>query len=108
MSKRPVPESPLDPFMARFLGAISEGETGYLSGTDNKTLAESLEMQCAFLDMLFNSARTRGLLKPAYGRGSKIVWNVSPTGQDLIAKQAEINPVGSSAEHPDPEDAVVR
>jgi hypothetical protein len=85
MSERTVPESPLDRFLAAFLTAINELPDGYLPGPQSKKLAASLGMQGEFLNALFTSARTRGLLKPAYGRGSRVHWKVSATGTEFIA-----------------------
>lgn len=77
-------QSPLDTFLVRFLAAIAERETGFTPGQESTALATYLGMQRPFVDMLFTSARMRGLLKPAYGRGSKVVWHVSATGKAII------------------------
>ena len=80
----PPPESPLDPSLARFLLVIAGREGGFTPGQESIALAEKMDVQRQFVDMLFTSARMRGLLKPAYGRGSKVVWQVSTSGQQLI------------------------
>lgn len=88
MSERSVPESPLDRFLASFLVAVSEMSDGYLHSTASaKKLAAGLGMQREFVDALFTSARTRGLLKPAYGRGSRIHWKVSDHGAEFLSKR---------------------
>lgn len=84
MTSKTPPPSPLDQSLTTFLTAIEAIDKGYLPGPDANTLAAELDVPRAFIDMLFVSARTRGLLKPSYGRGSKIVWHVSPAGLDLI------------------------
>lgn len=81
-------ESPLDPYLATFLAAIANRAGGFTPGQESRALAEDLELQHPFVDMLFTSARMRGLLKPAYGRGSKVVWQVSDAGQELIGRLA--------------------
>lgn len=85
MSERTVPGSPLDRFLASFLAAISELPDGYLPGPTSNPLATGLGMPREFVDALFTSARTRGLLKPAYGRGSRIHWKVSDDGRTFLA-----------------------
>jgi hypothetical protein len=76
-------ESPLDPFLARFLHEVGASSDGFQPGAESKLMAQRLDVPLAFIDALFTSARTRGLLKPAYGRGSKIRWQLSPAGADL-------------------------
>ena len=82
--------SPLDPFLARFLHEVGASSDGFQPGAESKLMAERLGVPLAFIDALFTSARMRGLLKPAYGRGSKIRWQLSPAGSDLASThQAE-------------------
>ncbi len=76
-------ESPLDPFMAQFLDLVERADDGFQPGPESKIMAERLDLPVPFVDALFTSARMRGLLKPAYGRGSKIRWRVSPAGAAL-------------------------
>jgi hypothetical protein len=54
-------------------------------------MARALEQPRAFVDMLFTSARMRGLIKPSYGRGNKVAWVVSPHGLTLISRHAEVD-----------------
>lgn len=88
MPDQSPPESPLDAYLVPFLASIAERDPGFTPGHESAVLAERLQMQRAFVDMLFTSARMRGLLKPAYGRGSKVVWQVSATGQAMIDQAA--------------------
>ena len=79
-----APYSPLDPFLAQFLAAIEEAGEGFQAGPELGRMAERLEVPREFLEGLLTSARTRGLVKPVYGRGSKIRWGVSPQGLKLV------------------------
>ncbi len=87
MSERSVPESPLDRFLASFLVAVDKLPDGYLHSPTSTSLADELGMQREFVDALFTSARTRGLLKPAYGRGSRIHWKVSDSGAGFLSSR---------------------
>lgn len=84
MSERSPASSPLDPYLARFLQAVRESGDGVQPGAGSRAIVESLDLPAAFVDVLFTSARTRGLLKPQYGRGNKIRWDVSRSGEALI------------------------
>lgn len=81
--------SPLDPFLARFLALVATSENGFQPGPESDRLARGLEVPRPFVDTLFTSARTRGLIKPMYGRGNKVRWKVSPTGEALIRDYPE-------------------
>ncbi|MEJ7900532.1 MAG: hypothetical protein WKF63_01730 [Thermomicrobiales bacterium] len=80
--------SPLDPFLVQFLAMVDASEAGFLPGPASATLATRMGTQRAFVDALFTSARTRGLIKPLYGRGSKIRWAVSTLGEAFMRDQA--------------------
>ncbi|MBA2468033.1 MAG: hypothetical protein H0V37_01360 [Chloroflexia bacterium] len=84
MSEHIQPTSPLDPFLVQFLVQVQAGKAGYQPGPEASAVASRLDIPRAFVDALFTSARTRGLLKPLYGRGTKIRWTVSPSGEDFI------------------------
>jgi hypothetical protein len=84
MSDNAVPESPLDPYLVQFLTAIHSLPDGYQPGPETSQVAADLDFPKAFVDALFTSARMRGLLKPQYGRGSKVRWTVSPAGAELV------------------------
>ncbi|HYI24074.1 MAG TPA: hypothetical protein VD767_01575 [Thermomicrobiales bacterium] len=84
MNGTPPPASPLDPFLTRFLAAVKQREDGVQPGAELRAVAEALDLPAPFVDALFTSARKRGLLKPAYGRGNKVRWNVSTAGEQLI------------------------
>ncbi len=76
--------SPLDPFLARFLALVAASASGFQPGPESDLAAQSLDVPRAFVDSLFTSARTRGLVKPLYGRGNKVRWTVSPVGETLV------------------------
>ena len=84
MSEQAPPHSPLDPFLAPFLHEIQVRDNGYQPGLETAEISAALDVPQAFVNALFTSAQTRGLLKPIYGRGSKIRWEVSSSGQSLI------------------------
>jgi hypothetical protein len=85
--------SPLDPFLALFLEVVAKSDDGYQPGAEGRAVASSLDVPPSFVDALFTSARTRGLLKPVYGRGGKVRWNVSATGAELVrANQGDPDP----------------
>ncbi len=84
MSEHIQPTSPLDPFLVQFLMQVQAGKAGYQPGPEASAVASRLDIPRAFVDALFTSARTRGLLKPLYGRGAKIRWTISPAGEDLV------------------------
>ncbi len=86
MSENVAPASPLDPFLVRFLSLLQTLEDGYQPGPETGELAISLDLPRAFVDALFTSARARGLVKPMYGRGSKIRWVISNSGDSLVAR----------------------
>lgn len=84
MSEPSTTTSPLDPFLRQFLALVDAGDLGFQPGPESDVLASRLELPRAFVDALFTSARTRGLLKPMYGRGNKIRWAVSPLGSQFL------------------------
>lgn len=76
--------SPLDPFLGPFLREIKTRDNGFQPVLESAEVADALDVPRAFVNALFTSAQTRGLLKPIYGRASTVRWALSPTGQDLI------------------------
>jgi hypothetical protein len=76
--------SPLDSYLARFLHEVGTRDGGYQPGLESMEVADALDVPRAFVNALFTSAQTRGLLKPIYGRGATVRWAVSPTGHDLV------------------------
>ncbi len=84
MAESPQSSSPLDPFLVKFLAIVESSENGFQPGPESSKLASRMDTQQAFVDALFTSARTRGLIKPMYGRGNKIRWAISPLGQEFL------------------------
>lgn len=84
MAQPPRSTSPLDPFLVQFLAHVAKTEKGFQPGPESATVASRMDLPRAFIDALFTSARTRALIKPIYGRGSKIRWTVSPEGEAFL------------------------
>ena len=78
--------SPLDPFLAQFLSIIEANDRRFVPGPESKDIAAQMDVPRAFIDALFTSARTRGLLKPAYGRGNKVHWKISTSGSEFVLR----------------------
>lgn len=86
MSTPPSP-SPLDASLRQLLTYVRRLNDGYTPGAQTAEAARELDVPEAFVEALFVSARTRGLLKPNYfGRG-RLRWTVSATG-DRFVEQA--------------------
>ncbi len=84
-TQTPPPKgSPLDPFLTQFLTIVAARDQGFQPGPETAEMATSLNVPRAFVEALYTSARTRGLVKPKYGRGSRMWWVVSPAGSNLI------------------------
>ncbi len=81
--RSPVP-SPLDPYLARFLRAVKDSDDGFQPGAGSRAIVSALDLPASFVDALYTSARTRGLLRPAYARGGKVRWHVSHSGEELL------------------------
>lgn len=86
MNQNTFLRSPLDPFLGKFLRLVAERERGFTPGPESDRLADALGQPRAFVDMLFISARMRGLIKPTYGRGGKAAWTVTSHGLELIER----------------------
>ncbi|MBA2247518.1 MAG: hypothetical protein H0W23_05270 [Chloroflexia bacterium] len=80
----PASPSPLDASLLRLLTVIRTLDEGFTPGPLTADVARALDVPEAFVDALFVSARTRGLLKPNYlGRG-RLRWAVSATGDRFV------------------------
>lgn len=79
--------SPLDPYLVRFLAVIERSESGFQPGPESASIASRMDLPRPFIDALFTSARTRGLIKPMYGRGNKIRWAISLIGEEFMRNQ---------------------
>jgi hypothetical protein len=80
--------SPLDPFLRTFLGWVSDRNGGFNPTQELPAIAEELDWQPAFVEVLFTAARSRGLLHPVSTRGSrsKVIWHISPRGAEWLEK----------------------
>lgn len=87
MAEPSQPASPLDPFLVQFLVIVQSRQAGFQPGPESSEIAARLDLPRPFMDALFTSARTRGLLKPLYGRGKKVRWALSPVGEEFIRRQ---------------------
>ncbi len=84
--------SPLDASLRRLLTVVRQLGDGFTPGPQTANVARELDVPEAFIEALFVSARTRGLLKPIYlGRG-RSRWTVSATG-DRFVESGERPPV---------------
>lgn len=84
MQPAPPTSSPLDDGLRRFLLHVRNDDAGFSPGRQSREAAVTLNVPEAFVEALFTSARTRGLLKPVpLGRG-KIRWAVSALGERFI------------------------
>jgi hypothetical protein len=81
------PPSPLDPFLARFLGCLGALPEGYSPIADAAQVAADCDIVPAFVEALFVSARTRGLVEPFRAKGARgrYRWHVSARGAKWLA-----------------------
>jgi hypothetical protein len=76
--------SPLDASLRRLLAYVQQLENGFTPGAQIAEVAHDLDVPEAFVEALFVSARTRGLLKPNHlGRG-RLRWTVSAIGDRFV------------------------
>ncbi len=84
MHPSPPSPSPLDEGLQLLLRHVRGLESGFSPGRLSREAAETLDIPEAFVEALFTSARTRGLLKPIpFGRGS-LRWTISATGERFL------------------------
>ena len=85
------PPSPLDAFVAGFLRSLDQLPDGYSPVVDAASVAEACEVVPAFVEALFVSARTRGLIQPFRSKGAKgrYRWQVSSRGHKWLAARSE-------------------
>lgn len=82
--------SPLDPFLRHFLIWVGERADGFNPTLGLKAIAEEFDWQPAFAEVIFTSARSRGLVQPRQLRGTrgKINWSLSPRGLEWLNNHA--------------------
>ena len=80
------PPSPLDDFLARFLRCLTQLPDGFSPIADASQVANECALVPAFVEALFVSARTRGLIEPFRARGAKgrYRWQVSRRGSNWL------------------------
>jgi len=91
---RPQPTSPLDDFLARFLRALDRLSDGFSPIADAEHVADACAVAPPFVEALFVSARTRGLIEPFRSRGAKgrYRWKVSARGNTWLAARDARSP----------------
>jgi hypothetical protein len=96
MHPSPPSPSPLDDGLRQFLRHVRDTKSGFSPGRQSREAAAALDLPEAFVEALFTSARTRGLLKPdPLGRG-KLRWTVSAMGERFLeAAPDSANPSAS-------------
>lgn len=77
----PSPPSPLDPFLFGFLREVDALAGGYSPVAQTRAVAAGLDLEIAFVETLFISARARGLVAISFERGSRNRWRVSARGR---------------------------
>jgi hypothetical protein len=82
------PDSPFDPFLARFLTEIANLPEGLHPLRGHLELAQVTGFDPTFAEALIVSARTRGLLQPVQSKGSRgrIALRVSSRGEAWLAR----------------------
>ena len=85
-SGRTSPPSPLDPFLGEFLRRVMDLTDGYAPLSHGRAIAAALDWPPAFVEALFTSARTRGLLEPLRTRSTRgrSRWRVSARGRAWV------------------------
>ena len=86
-SAKPQPASPLDGFLDRFLRCLEHLPDGFSPIADSARVADDCSLVPAFVDALFVSARTRGLIEPYRSKGARgrYRWKVSGRGRGWLA-----------------------
>jgi hypothetical protein len=92
------PASPLDPLMTGFLQQIDTAASGFLPGSQSKTVADALDIPDALIDALFVSARTRNLIQPDFSSriGRRTPWILSQHGRDFLTRHSTPNTTGDN------------
>lgn len=75
--------SPLDPFLGPFLEEVARHPDGFSPISHGRRIAEERGWPLPFIEALFTSARTRGLIEPFRSPSSRgrPRWRVSAAGQ---------------------------
>ena len=83
--------SPAVRFLARFLGSVAGLQDGFSPISDATRIAEICEVEPAFVEALFVSARTRGLIEPYRSKGSRgrYRWTLSARGTTWLASRSD-------------------
>lgn len=88
--------SPLDEELRLFLRHVRQIQSGFSPGRQSREVASKLDVPDAFVEALFTSARTRGLLKPIPGNRGRLRWTVSATGERFLEGASSATSCSSS------------
>jgi len=86
----PQAPSPLDLHLRSFLEHLTTLPGGFAPATDGASLATACGVPAPFVDVLFTSAKTRGLIEPFQPRGARgrYRWRVSARGERWRTERA--------------------
>lgn len=89
----PQSPSPLDAHLRSFLEHLTSLDTGFAPANGAGTAATACGVPAPFIDVLFTSARIRGLIEPFQPRGlrGRYRWRVSARGARW---QSDLGPTG--------------
>lgn len=82
--------SPFDPYLRRFLDYVRHHSSTFSpsSARSLEQTAEAIGVDPAFVEALFASAHSRGLLRPARAARGRTRWTVSRKGEQFLAAYA--------------------
>jgi hypothetical protein len=91
--------SPLDPFLREFLAWIAALDGGLNPTQGIRSAAEEFDWQPAFVEVLFTAARSRGLVQPVVGKGTRgrAAWQLSARGAAMIENRGQAAPPVTAA-----------
>ena len=83
--------SPLDAYLARFLACLIDLPDGFSPTGDATAVAQRVDVLPPFVDALFVSARTRGLIEPFRSRSSRgrYRWQISNRGRAWLSNRID-------------------
>src|SRR5688572_28788960 len=104
MTTRPAVQapSPLDAYLAPFLNSLTAMPDGFSPTVDSASVAQQVEVLPDFVDALFVSARTRGLIEPFRAKNARgrFRWQVSHRGRVWLAARLASPPIPASLGEP--------
>ena len=81
--------SPFDPHLTAFLRSVRAIESGFSPTANSAAIAEQLNVEPAFIEMLTTSARRRRFIEPFYAPAHRntLRWRISARGEAFLALQ---------------------